>query len=164
MNSDSTNNTEQTLILGIGNVIMGDEGFGIHVLRRLKEYTFPDHIRLHDGAVAGFDLLGHLEGVERLVIVDVMITDLEPGEIGWMEMDASFNAPNKTDLSFHQVGIVELLQIAELVGHKPKVQFLVTRPEKLEWSFELTEATRQAADKAVAYLVENFNGRPAEKS
>ncbi|MDV2989656.1 MAG: hydrogenase maturation protease [Dehalogenimonas sp.] len=161
MSSQSETKTEQTLILGIGNVIMSDEGFGIHVLRDLKQYTFPDHIRLHDGAVAGFDLLGYLEGVERLVIVDVMITDLEPGEIGWMEMDARFNAPNKTDLSFHQIGIIELLQIAELIGYKPRVQFLVTRPEKLEWGFELTPKARQAADKAVAYLVENFNGRPA---
>lgn len=160
MEDDDKQRAPVTLLLGVGNAALADEAFGPHVVRRLMAYSFPDNIRLFDGAVGGFDLLGHLEGVDRLVIVDVMKTELEPGDIGWLDLDDKLKASGKIDLSFHQVGILELLQVAELIGHKPQVHFLVTRPIKVEWSFELTDPVRQAVDKAVDFLAEKFNGRP----
>jgi hydrogenase maturation protease len=70
-----------TLIMGLGNVLLGDDGFGVHVIRHLKETVLPDNIRLIEGGVGGFNLLGYLEGVQRLVIVDAMIVDLTLGEV-----------------------------------------------------------------------------------
>ncbi|ADJ26580.1 hydrogenase maturation protease [Dehalogenimonas lykanthroporepellens BL-DC-9] len=161
MTEENTGDNPVTLILGVGNVALADEAFGPQVVRRLREYRFPEHVRMHDGAVAGFDLLGYLEGVERLVIVDVMKMELEPGDIGWLDLDDELKASGRIEMSFHQVGILELLQIAELIGHKPQVHFLVTRPVKVEWSFEMTPPVRQAVDKAVSYLVEKFHGLPS---
>ena len=143
---------ENVLVLGIGNVALGDEGFGIHVARKLKDTSFPANIRVEEGAVAGFDLLGKLTDVDRLIVIDAMILDLELGEIAFMDLDAGFNAVNKTNMSFHQVGIVELLQISSLVGKTPRVHFLVTKPDKMEWSFELSPMVAQAAGKAVVFL------------
>lgn len=150
----------RTMVLGVGNVAMADEGFGVHVIRRLKDWRFPENVSLKEGAVAGFDLLGSLEGIDTLLVVDVMIADLEPGEIGLVDLDSSLQPADKTNLSFHQVGMTELLQIAELIGHKPQVQFLVTQPEKMEWSFEMTEGVKKAVDKAVAFLAEKFGAEP----
>ena len=161
MTQEHDSNNPVTLILGVGNVALADEAFGPQVVRRLRHYRFPENIRLHDGAVAGFDLLGHLDGVERLVIVDVMVSDLEPGDIGWLDLDDDLKSSGKIDLSFHQIGILELLQIAELIGHKPQVHFLVTSPVKVEWSFEMTPPVQQAVAKAVDYLTDKFHGLPS---
>ncbi len=68
-------------MLGVGNVILGDEGFGPEVVHRLKEGGLPAGVRAEEGGVGGFNLLGSLEGIERLIVVDVMLADIPPGEV-----------------------------------------------------------------------------------
>ncbi len=142
----------KTLILGVGNPILGDEGFGVHVARRLKEIKLPDGIVVSEGHVGGFDLLGALEGARRVIVVDVMIKELAPGEICFFRPEHGFTEPGKRIISFHQVGVLELVQMWRLLGHEPEVYFLVTRPEKLTWSTEMSAPVEAAANKAVAFL------------
>jgi hydrogenase maturation protease len=153
---------ENTLILGVGNIIMGDEGFGAHVARRLKEIELPINVRVEEGGVGGFNLLGLLEGVRRLIVVDIMMTDKPPGELLFFRPGPGFGEPGKRIISFHQVGILELVQMWGLLGYQPEIFFLVTRPEKLEWGTELSPPVRRAADKAIRLLnelcLDNFAG------
>jgi len=144
---------QTTLILGVGNIIMGDEGFGIHVVQRLKEFNLNDNsIRIEEGGVGGFNLLGSLEGMKRLIVVDVMMTDIKPGEVCLFRPGPDLAEPGKRIISFHQVGVLELVQMWSLLGYEPEVFFLVTRPEKLEWGTELSAPVRSAATKAVSLL------------
>ena len=149
---------EIILVLGVGNVALCDEGFGVHVARRMRGVSLPENVRVQEGAVAGLDLLGSITDIDRLIVVDAMIADLKPGEIGYFELDERINAANKTNLSFHQLGIAEILQIGALMGHKPQVEFVVAKPEKLELGFELSENMQIAVDKAVHYLTEMLVG------
>jgi hydrogenase maturation protease len=153
---------ENTLILGVGNVIMGDEGFGVHVVRRLKEIELPANVRTEEGGVGGFNLLGSLEGVSRLIVVDIMMIDMPHGEVCFFKPGPDFGEPGKKIISFHQVGVIELVQMWGLLGYQPEIFFLVTRPEKLEWGMELSPVVQSAADKAVRLLKElchdNFAG------
>ncbi len=143
-----------TLVLGLGNLLLGDEGFGIEVARRLKEAKLPSYVRVEEGGVGGFNLLGYLDGVARLLIVDAMMTDLPPGELLLFKPGATFGEPGKRILSFHQVGAWELVQMWGLLGYEPETFFLVTRPEKLEWSMELSPPVQIAAGRAVNLIVE----------
>ena len=145
---------EITLILGAGNISMGDEGFGVHVVRRLKSTDLPPNVRTMEGGVGGFDLLGSLEGISKLIIVDIMMTDKPAGELVFFKHGKENLEPGKRVVSFHQVGIQELLQIGELIGHKPEVFFLVTAPQTLDWSFELSPQVQAAAVKAAEMLRE----------
>jgi hydrogenase maturation protease len=145
---------QQTLILGVGNLILGDEGFGVHVARRLKEEDLPAGVTVAEGHVGGFDLLGVLEGVSRVIVVDVMITDLAPGEIRLFKPGPECAEPGKRIISFHQIGVLELAQLWGLLGYAPDVYFLVTRPQRLDWSTEMSAPVAAAADKAAALLLE----------
>lgn len=156
------NSPEATLILGVGNIIMGDEGFGVHVARRLKETELPVNVRIEEGGVGGFNLLGSLEGVGRLIVVDIMMTDKPPGELLFFKPGPGLSEPGKRIISFHQVGVLELVQMWGLLGYEPEIFFLVTRPEKLEWGMELSPIVQLAAEKAFRLLKElcldNFAG------
>jgi hydrogenase maturation protease len=143
-----------TLILGVGNVIMGDEGFGVHVARRLREFELPDYVRVEEGGVGGFNLLGSLEGVKRLIAVDVMMIDLPPGEVCLFKPGPDFGEPGKRIISFHQVGVLELVQMWGLLGHEPEVFFMVTPPQKMAWGTEISPPVAAAADQAVNTLKE----------
>jgi hydrogenase maturation protease len=151
-----------TLILGAGNIIMGDEGFGVQVVRKLKEAELPSGVKVEEGGVGGFNLLGSLEGVSRLIVVDVIAADIDPGEVYLFKPGPDFAEPGKKIISFHQVGVLELVQMWGLLGYEPEIFFLVTRPEKLEWGMELSPPVQSAADKAIRLLKElcrdNFAG------
>ncbi len=151
-----------TLVLGLGNILMGDEGFGIHVVRQLKGVELPSHVRVKEGGVGGFNLLGHLEGVERLIVVDVMMLPSPPGELHVIKPGPELAEPGKIILSFHQVGVLELVQMWGLIGYEPETMFLVTRPQKIEWGTELSPPLQLAAGKATEMLQElctNFTKR-----
>jgi len=143
-----------TLILGVGNIIMGDEGFGVHVARQLKDTELRGDVRVKEGGVGGFNLLGSLEGVKRVIVVDIMNTDIPPGDVLFFKPGAGFSEPGKRIISFHQVGVLELVQMWGLLGYKAEVFFLVTRPQRLEWSTELSPAVQLAATKAVNMIKE----------
>ena len=141
-------NSSSTLILGLGNILLGDEGFGVHVARRLKEADFTGNVKVEEGGVGGFNMLGYLEGVERLLVVDVMILDAPPGQLFLMKPGPDFVEPGKRIISFHQVGVIELVRMWGLLGYEPEIFFLVTRPEKLEWSTSLSPSLQRAAERA----------------
>ena len=143
-----------TLIMGMGNALLGDEGFGLHVIRRLKDYKLPDNVKLLEGGVGGFDLLGHLEGVSRLIAIDVMIMDAPPGELRMYRPGPELAEPGKVMLSFHQVGVLDLMQMWSLIGVEPETYFLVTRPLKVDVSMELSPPLQIAADRAVGIIKE----------
>lgn len=144
--------TKTVLVLGVGNEIMGDEGFGIHVVRKLKKVTLPGYVRVEEGGVGGFNLLGQLEGIERLIVVDVMMIDSPPGELRLLKGGSGLCEAGKTILSFHQVGVLELVQMWGLLGYEPEIEFLVTRPEKIEWGTSLSPSLRDAVNEAVKWL------------
>lgn len=135
---------------------MGDEGFGVHVARTLQEGELPARIRVEEGGVGGFNLLGSLEGVTRLIVVDIMILDIPPGELLLFRPGENFSEPGKNVVSFHQFGVIELVKMWGLINCRPETFFLVTRPEKLEWGMELSPPVETAADKAVRMIKEMF--------
>jgi hydrogenase maturation protease len=152
MTKNAENGT--TLVLGLGNILMGDEGFGVHVVRQLKEIDLPSYVRLQEGGVGGFNLLGYLEGVKHLVVVDTMMLPSPPGELKLFKPGPELAEPGKIILSFHQVGILDLVHMWGLIGYEPETMFLVTRPQKIEWSTELSPPLQLAALKATGMIQE----------
>jgi hydrogenase maturation protease len=141
-----------TLVLGVGNILLGDEGFGVHVVRALQKRKLADHVSAKEGGVGGFNLLGELDGFERLLVVDVMMTEHPPGYLSLFKPGADSMEPGKKIVSFHQVGVADLVQMWDFLGYKTELYFLVTRPEKIEWSTELSPTLRCAASKAVGLI------------
>jgi hydrogenase maturation protease len=133
---------------------MSDEGFGVHVARRLKDIELPPDVKVEEGGVGGFNLLASLEGIRRVIVVDVMMSNTAPGDVSLFQPGPAFGEPGKNVLSFHQVGVLELVRMWGLLGYEPEIYFLVTRPQKLEWGTELSPAVQSAVDKAIRLLKE----------
>ncbi len=123
----------RTLVLGLGNVLLGDEGVGVWVASSLsREFEFPSEVAVLEGGTLGLDLLPRLDGVERLLLVDGVRLGREPGEIVRLEGDA---VPAALDLKIspHQVGVQDLLAAARLLGREPPLVVLWgLEPERLE--------------------------------
>lgn len=129
------------LVLGIGNILMNDDGVGIRVVQQLaEEYRFPPEVTVLDGGTLGLDLLPHLEGVARLLVVDAVETGGEPGVLIRLTGD-EIPLALATKVSPHQMGLKDLLTVADLQGHAPPEMVLWgVQPASIEMDLELSPA------------------------
>jgi hydrogenase maturation protease len=147
------------LVLGLGNTIMTDDGFGVRVVEALlSRYHFGEEVRLLDGGTLGLDLLPRLEGIERLLIVDAIDMHAAPGTIFRLEGEEVPRA-FASKLSVHQMGVQDLLAVAELMGHLPgELVVWGVQPECIEMGTELTTTLAAALEPVVAGVVEELRG------
>jgi len=137
-------------VLGIGNLIMTDDGVGVRVVQRLSEgYVFPSEVTILDGGTLGLDLLTHLEGVERLLIIDAMETGGPPGTIVRM-IGEEIQPVFETKLSPHQMGLKDLLAVSMLRGiTPPEMVLLGIQPGNIELGIDLSPPVEAQLDTLV---------------
>jgi hydrogenase maturation protease len=133
------------LVLGIGNSLMNDDALGVTAIEQLRErYHFPTGVSVVDGGTLGLDLLPMLEGVRKLLIIDAIDMGAAPGALFRLEGDEVPRA-FASKLSVHQMGVQDLLAVAELQGHVPE-ELVVwgVQPGSIEMEMCLTPAVAAA--------------------
>jgi hydrogenase maturation protease len=113
----------RTLVLGIGNVLMGDEAVGVHVANVVAGSPLPAGVQVLDGGTGGFHLLSCLTDFDTVIIVDATVDGRRPGTISVLEPRYASDFPRA--LTAHDIGLRDLVECAVLVGGLPKI-FLVT--------------------------------------
>jgi hydrogenase maturation protease len=108
-----------TLILGLGNILLGDEGVGVRVVERLLDrYHFPEGTVAMDGGTLALDLLPYVEDTDRLVVIDAVDMSAEPGTVVRI-VDEEVPVFLSIKVSPHQMGLADILSAARLRGHFP---------------------------------------------
>lgn len=111
----------KVLIFGAGNLLLSDEGFGVHLVKYLADnYCFDNDVELYDGGTLGFMASHKLEEAERVYLIDVVTTPGEPGSIHRFEKDAFIARTIPIKMSPHQLGIQEMLLLSEIRGRCPE--------------------------------------------
>jgi hydrogenase maturation protease len=143
------------LVLGLGNVLLEDDGAGAAaVARLLDQYEPPAGVRVFDGGTLGLALLPYLESADTVVLVDAVRTDDAPGSLVRLTGDDVAPAV-ATRLSPHQVGVADLLDSARWIGRYPRqVILLGVVPQSMELAVGLSEPVRAALPALVALIVE----------
>jgi len=123
-----------TLILGIGNILWADEGFGVRAVEMLhRHYAFPANVRLLDGGTQGIYLVEHVQAADILVVFDAIDYGLAPGTLKLIEGDSVPKYLGAKKMSLHQTGFQEVLAMAEMLGGYPQHILLVgVQPVQLE--------------------------------
>ncbi|HEX9020189.1 MAG TPA: HyaD/HybD family hydrogenase maturation endopeptidase [Nitrospirota bacterium] len=126
-------------VIGLGNILMRDEGVGVHVIRAFQErYDTPDGVEIVDGGTAGFDLLPLIEGRDKVLLVDAVNFGREPGAIDVLVND-EIPARFSTKASLHHLGLMDILSITKLAGSAPGELCLVgIQPKALEVGLDMT--------------------------
>lgn len=150
------------LVLGVGNLILTDEGLGVRLVQRLQKEKFPANVEFHDGGTQGLELLGYVDDVARLIIVDCIKAGSEPGSIFRFEPDAIDVIPKKYKMSFHDVGIYDFIRIATALETLPPTIIFGMEPEVIEWGEYLTPAVEAKMDKLKEFVIEEINNNLKE--
>jgi hydrogenase maturation protease len=143
------------LVMGVGNVLMGDEGVGVHAVRRLERHDWPASVSLLDGGTGGFHLLSHFGGCDVLVMIDATLDGRPPGTVSVIEPRYASDFPKA--LSAHDIGLKDLVDSAAILDMLPKVVLVTVsvaglQPMQLTMSGEI-EASLPEVEATVARLV-----------
>ncbi len=150
----------RTLLMGIGNVLLSDDGIGVHVVRALEPLASDGRVAVRDGGTLGLTLLNELYDIDALIVVDAMQLDDAPGTVREFEaerMDAQLVGKRR---SVHEVALADLLVAAALTRNTPMRRALVAvQPQSTAWGTTPTAAVDAAipvACRAVRALLDRW--------
>jgi hydrogenase maturation protease len=133
------NRTSDTLILGIGNYLMGDEGLGVHLAQQLQEEVPAGLADVLDGGTAGFQLMEYIESYPRVILIDATLDGKPAGTIQLIRPKFSSDFPKA--MSTHEIGLKDLVESLNLLDRLPDVYLFVVSIETIQpLSIELSPA------------------------
>ena len=147
-----TSSEKKTLVLGLGNVLMGDEGIGVHVVRALEKHTLPEDVECLDGGTGGFILLEPLQNAGRIVLIDAAADGNPLGTV--TRTTPQFSRDYPPTLTAHDVGVKDLLDVFYMQGGgREVVLYAITIDPHQPISMSLSDLGAQAADRAVTQIL-----------
>jgi len=139
-----------TLVLGLGNTLLGDEGIGVHVVQNLQQnYSDMSDVTFLDGGTLSFTLAGYIEDCDNLIIIDAAQLHSDPGTISVYEGDEMdrFITKNRNK-SVHEVNVTDILALSHLTDHLPQRRALIgIQPQLIDWSDSLSDSVAGAIPK-----------------
>jgi len=144
---------KKILILGIGNVLMGDEGVGVHTIHALEEKTFPKDIDTLDGGTGGFHLMAYFQEYETIIMVDATMDKKPTGTVSIIEPKFASDFP-KT-LSAHDIGLKDMIESITLLGKLPKIYLITVTIDTIQsMHMELSEKVNTAIPEVIEKIDE----------
>jgi hydrogenase maturation protease len=147
-----TANKKKTLVLGLGNVLMGDEGIGVHVVRAVEQHQLPAGVECLDGGTGGFILLEPMENADRIVLVDAAADGNPVGTV--TRTTPRFSKDYPPTLMAHDIGVKDLLDALYMQGESRDIAlYAITIDPHQPISMELSAQGAKSADEALAAIL-----------
>ncbi|MGL5386724.1 MAG: HyaD/HybD family hydrogenase maturation endopeptidase [Serratia sp. (in: enterobacteria)] len=142
------------LVLGIGNLLLGDEAVGVRIVEALEQrYRLPAHVEVLDGGTSGMELMEIMADRDHLIVTDAVLTGAAPGSVAVL-YDEEIPALFTRKVSPHQLGLSDVLMALRLTDEFPRRLTLVgVVPESLEPGIGLTAVVSQAIEPALAQVL-----------
>ncbi len=145
---------KKVVILGLGNILMKDEGVGVHVAREVEKRELPDYVEIIDGGTASTDILASMGGVDKLIIIDALKGGEKPGTV-YRLYPEDLPVPSESFVSLHQIDVLLGLSLARKTGSTPKETVIIgIEPKEIDWGIGLTPEI----DKKIPGIVDNILG------
>lgn len=149
---------KQIGILGIGNLLMRDEGFGVHFIEHLKQnYTIPENVSILDGGTAGIMLSPFIEDADILYVIDTVAIRKEPGSIQRFSDNDVRTGNIQIRMSPHQVGLLDILALCKLRDRAPeKTEMITVVPKELDVGIGLSSTLEPKIAEVASLLVKDL--------
>lgn len=150
------------VILGVGNLLLSDEGVGVHVAHKLMEMDLPAGVEVIEGGTDGFHLMNVVTEADRLIVVDAVKGGGPPGSIYRFDIKDAPSSPDAYKTSVHQIGILEIVHLSELIGQTPETTVIGVEPKSLEMGMALSPEVQEKIPKIIELILEEVK-RPSQQ-
>jgi len=147
------------VVFGVGNLLLKDEGAGIHVIQRLKEIEVDDGVEFIDGGTSLLDFLLAREDISKLVIVDAIKLGGKPGKIYRIYFDGSLFKVGNRITSLHQLGVMEVLNVARNMGKLPPTVLIGIEPKEITYGLELSPEVEKGTAEMVDLILKEVRNK-----
>ena len=160
-----SNGVGRILILGVGNMLLKDEGVGVHVAAQLQKQHLPGGVEVIDGGTAALDILLLQEGLYKLVVIDAVRTGNKPGTIYRIRLKGQqkdrlteiFGKVEQSKISLHQVGLLDALGVAQKANRAPaEIVVIGVEPGQVGFGLELTEPVKRSVPKVIKEVLKEI--------
>ena len=130
--------SKKIVILGVGNILLGDEGVGVHIVEEIEKIGLPENVEVIDGGTASIDILISMKDVDKLIIIDALEGGEKPGTVYRLHPEDLF-ASLDSYVSLHQINVLEGLSLARKTGNAPQETVIIgIEPEKTDWGLGIS--------------------------
>ncbi len=145
------------VVIGVGNLLKGDDGFGVRVIEALGGEDLPEGVECIDGGTGGPTLMVHFEDARALILIDAVDLGAEPGILRTFSLDEVTETQSGTPFSLHDLGVMPMLRLArKLQRCPPVVRFVGVQPERFDQGDRLTPVVKAAVPKAVDMVMQEL--------
>jgi hydrogenase maturation protease len=144
------------VVLGVGNLLLSDEGVGVHIAKKLMDMALPPGVQVIEGGTDGFKLMNEVVDTDRLVVVDAVKGGAAAGSIYRFDIGDAPSSPDEFKTSVHQIGILEVIHLAELVGKTPETTIIGVEPKSLDMSMELSPEVAAKVPRVIELIFEEI--------
>ncbi len=158
------NENGKVVIIGIGNLLLMDEGIGIHVINELEKYEFPQNVEVYDGGTGGFKLIDLMHGAKKVIFIDALETVKAPGTTTIFTSEDVRSIYQKKKYSLHETDLLQVIKMVELLDNHPKIEIVGIQPKIINYGTALSkELTDSMPDivKTVLSKIEETCGIPS---
>ena len=146
------------VIIGVGNLLLKDEGVGVHVAQNLQKKGLPSAVEVHDGGVAGIGLLDFFHGASKVLLIDAADMNLDPGTVVRFTPEEVVSEKSGPRFSAHDVGLLEVLELAKALGNSPaEVIIFGIQPKEISWGTELSPEVQASVPKVTEAVLQEIN-------
>ncbi len=154
---------QKILVLGVGNLLLKDDGFGVHVINSLKDTVLPGNVTLLEAGTVSHQLIPLLHEIDYLIVIDVVEANDTPGSIFCFSPD-DMKFPVEHEASLHQISLIDVLHLAALTGKKPKTIIIGVQPKDVSsWSMELSDELLAVIPRVQGLIFAELNKNGAAK-
>ena len=142
------------LIVGIGNILLRDEGIGAHAIEAMQDSDLGDRVEILDGGTSGADLVDEVADRKKVIVIDAIKADSKPGTVFRLSMD-DLAARAEGSVSLHEFGLLETMTAAKVMGCQPKeVVIFAVQPKDISPGLELSDEIAAVLPKVVDLAIE----------
>lgn len=146
----------KTVILGIGNILLKDDGIGIHIVKQIEDEKFPSTIEVVDGGTSTLDTLSYFLEYENVIVIDSLKAGYEPGTIYKIKPEEIKNY-KRENLSIHDVQILDVVKLANMYGKHPDVTIFGIEPKEISFDTEMTECMKMKIPEVINLIKKELN-------
>jgi hydrogenase maturation protease len=147
---------KRILVLGLGNLLLSDEGVGIHVIREFQKKSLPKNVSIIDGGTGGFELIRYFRGKEKVIIIDALKSNDKPGSVFRLTPD-EFHSSELHPFSAHQGGLSELLNEIKKLDPSPEIIIYGINPaETGQYNMELSRDVKRTIPALIFLLTKEI--------
>lgn len=155
-------NNKPALLLGIGNILMGDEGVGVHAIERAETFDIPEWMDTLDGGTGGFHLLEYFEMYSHVIMIDATLDDKGAGR--WRKIQPRYANDFPRAMSTHDIGLKDLVSALHLSGRLPEITLYVISIASIQQQgIYLTDEVSHGLDEVLTDIVQSIP-KPATKT